>query len=74
MTPQREMEGATDTEESKKSLELGPIGDIEDGKQSEKDGIEGSAEPGFQRPMTNLRWLSVCVGLYLTALLYGRCQ
>jgi hypothetical protein len=59
-----------DTEESKKSLELGPIKDVEDGGQNEK---AENTEAEFQRPMTNLRWFSVCVGLYLTALLYGKC-
>ncbi len=33
--------------------------------------LEEKTPDAPRRPFTMLRWISVCVGLYLTALLYG---
>jgi hypothetical protein len=69
MASQGITEGGLDTEESKQSSIFDVAKDVEDGGQNEK--VENTG-PEFQRPLTKLKWFSVCVGIYLTALLYGR--
>ena len=40
-------------------------------KEIELEAKVEETEATPQRPFTTLRWISVCVGLYLTAMLYG---
>jgi hypothetical protein len=55
---------------------------VKDEKVTEKCTIDANnrepsfdpSSPNFKRPFSNTRWFLVCLGLYLSAFLYGMCQ
>lgn len=58
-------------EQDSGSPSMAPLDDIEKTQLSEpKETAEGN-KPNFQRPVKGYRWVLVCVGLYLGAVLYG---
>ena len=58
-------------EEDSESPSMNPLDDIEKTQVSNmKDTTDGNPK-GFQRPVNGLKWVLVCIGLYLGAVLYG---
>lgn len=46
--------------------------DTENQKTSENEKTLDDSMPSLQQTISPWKWYSICVGLYLTALLYGR--
>ena len=57
---------------SESEPEPGPkLGATKDAERLQNDDNVQNAAPKSHRPLTGLKWISVCVCLYLAAMLYG---